>query len=473
MNIKSIEGIDNIDKFLKDIPPTLFNDLSLPINFVDTECRVLVMNQAFLTFLEVELENVIGMKLMDIDSSTRFPIIIETGIPEINQIHRFKSGKIATVDRIPIYDGEKVIGAAGIIVPEDLDENSIEAQIRQSIISKIRPSSVVNVSSLPDEVKAKYSFDSIITRSSLLKHFKKRAQSFAKTNLPVLITGESGVGKELFAHAIHYSSPRGHKPFVSINCAAIPDTLLESELFGYEAGAFTGANKKGKQGKFELADGGTIFLDEIGDLPPAMQSKLLRVLQEHQIEKIGSPHSLEVDVRIITATNIDLLDKINSKEFRSDLYYRINVLNLNIPSLKERREDIPLLIEHFKSDYYMQHGVYKTFSKDVLSILKSYDWPGNIRELKNIVYRLVVLAEEEEITRELVPKNIMATQHTSYTESIDTANYLEMGSLNAIMKEIEIQIIEDAIKLCDSNKSKAAELLGIKRMTLYRKLKKE
>lgn len=469
----ALEKISGIDRFLDDIPPSLFNELTLPINFVDRECRIVVMNEAFANFLDVELDNIIGKKLCTIDSSTRFPIVMETGIPEIGDTHRFISGNISKVDRIPIFEGNKVIGAAGIIIPEDLDENSIEARIRESIINKIRPDRCKISTRLPAGHRAKYTFDNIITSSSILRHYKDRARSFGKTDLAVLIIGESGVGKELFAHAIHNASERRNKPFVSINCAAIPDALLESELFGYEAGSFTGASRSGKKGKFEQANGGTIFLDEIGDLPPMMQSKLLRVLQENQIEKIGSSRSIEVDVRIIAATNIDLLERIEKKEFRSDLYYRINVLNLNIPSLRERQEDIPLLLEHFKSQYYMKNGVLKTFTQDAIDVLSHYDWPGNIRELQNIVYRLIVIAEGEEITRDLIPENILKSHFESYTNQYDTMNYLEKGSLQSIMKEIEVQIIEDTLRLCENNKSKAAELLGIKRMTLYRKLKKD
>ncbi len=465
--------VDPIELLLDELPPSLFNDLSLPINFVDEQSRIVVMNQAFLDFLKVKLDKVVGTKLMDIDNSTRFPIVIETGIPEIAKPHRFCSGVEATVDRIPIFDGDRVIGAVGMIVVDASKKDTIDAQVRNSILNKIRPNRRVPSERLPESLRAVYTFDDIMTKSSLLKHFKSRAESFARTHLPVLITGESGVGKELFAHAIHNASDRCDKPFVSINCAAIPDTLLESELFGYEAGSFTGASKEGKKGKFEIADGGTIFLDEIGDLPPMMQSKLLRVLQENQIEKIGSSQSRRVDVRIIAATNHDLLDKIAAKAFRGDLYYRLNVLNLNIPSLKERQEDVPLLIDHFRLSYYHESGTYRVFHPEALQMMHGYHWPGNIRELKNIVYRSMVIAQEETITPDLLPDAIKESQYRRYTESYDPTDLAVKGSLNAIMKEIELQIIEDTLKACDYNKTKAAELLGIQRMTLYRKLKRD
>lgn len=464
--------INQIDKFFNTIPSSLFNKLPLPINFVDSECRVIVMNEAFLDYLETPLTEVVGKHLAEIDNTTRLPIVLKSGIPEIGQKHVFQNGKESIVDRIPIFDGDEIIGAAGIIVLDDIESLNNAKTIRNSIINSIKTTSRSNIKSTSSNFKAKYTFDDIITQSSLIKHFKSRAHSFAATNLPVLITGESGVGKELFAHAIHNNSNRVSSSFVSINCAAIPETLIESELFGYEAGSFTGANKSGKLGKFELAQGGTIFLDEIGDLPLNMQSKLLRVLQENQIEKIGSSKSIDIDVRIIAATNYDLLKKVEEKKFRADLYYRLNVLNLNIPSLRERPEDIPLLIEHFRSSFHQKNGIYKGFSKEVISTLSNYSWPGNVRELKNIVYRLMVIATGEEVTKASIPVNILENSYKSMANSYNTSELLsEKGSLNNILKEIELKIIEDTLNICDNNKSKAAELLGIKRMTLYRKLK--
>lgn len=463
---------NKIDEFFNSMPASLFNRLPLPINFVDVDCNVIVMNQAFLNFIETPLSEVVGKHLWEIDDTTRLPIVLKTGIPEIGHKHRFANGKEAIVDRIPIFDGDKVIGGAGIIVIDDIETLTSAQNIRNSIINSIKPISNSSNLSNNSNFKARYTFDDIITQSSLLKHFKARAQSFAQTDLPVLITGESGVGKELFAHAIHSSSNRNDQPFVGINCAAIPDTLLESELFGYEGGSFTGANKSGKIGKFELAQYGTIFLDEIGDLPLNMQSKLLRVLQENQIEKIGSNKSLDINVRVIAATNHDLLKKVEEKRFRADLYYRLNVLNLNIPSLRERPEDIPLLIDHFKSCLYQKNSIKKTFSREAISILSTYNWPGNIRELKNIVYRSMVIAVEEEVTKSSIPKDILESNLKNIVNSYDTSDLLsKKGSLNNILKDIELKIIEDTLEICDDNKSKAAEMLGIKRMTLYRKLK--
>lgn len=463
---------ERLNRLLRDLPKSLFDELPLPINVVDENCVVVVMNQAFLDFYGTpNFKDALGKPLQEFDHTTRFPIVLKTGIPEIGHPHQFITGKKAIVDRIPILDGDKVIGGAGIVVLEDVVANENARRIRESIIKAIRPDWQAEMAA-KGTARAKYTFDDIITQSPLIKHFKSRARSFAATDLPVLITGESGVGKELFAQAIHNSSDRKNKSFVSINCAAIPETLLESELFGYESGAFTGANKKGKLGKFELANGGTIFLDEVGDLPLSMQSKILRVLQENQVERVGGNEVKEIDVRVIAATNSDLLKKIKTQEFRSDLYYRLNVLNLNIPSLRDRREDISLLMEHFSSLFFQKSGIYRRFHQDVLNLLENYCWPGNIRELKNIVYRLIVMAESQHITKELIPKDIIDEIIGNMAEVVDTSNLIaSSNTLNSILKKIEVKIIEDTLKICDNNKSKAAEFLGIERMTLYRKLK--
>ncbi|MDF2883795.1 MAG: PspF2, partial [Clostridiaceae bacterium] len=236
--------------------------------------------------------------------------------------------------------------------------------------------------------KAKYKFEDIFTVSDCGKKCIETAKNYSKNDFSVLLTGESGVGKELFAHSIHNESNRKEGPFISVNCAAIPENLIEAELFGYEAGAFTGANKDGRIGKFELANGGTIFLDEIGDLPLSMQAKLLRVLQENEMVRIGGNHIISLDLKVIAATNCNLEEKIKEGNFREDLYYRLNVLNLNIPPLRQRKEDIPLLIDNFITKLYQKCGIYKKFSDESINVLTNYYWPGNIRELKNIVERI-------------------------------------------------------------------------------------
>ncbi len=431
-----------VDKVLKSIPASIFDEIPLPINFVDKDGVIIIMNKAFINYYgDSDLKKYIGQKLSDFDHSTRFPIILKNGIPEIGMKHRFASGKIATVDRIPIIDGGKIIGGAGIIVPDDIENMPQATQIRQSLIQAIRPEWKPTNETRNLVSTSRYSIDDIISQSGVINHFKKRAKSFAAIDLPVLISGESGVGKELFAHSIHELSARAEKPFVSINCSAIPETLLESELFGYESGAFTGASRDGKKGKFELAHGGTIFLDEIGDLPLKMQAKLLRVLQENQIEKIGNPEIIDIDVRVVAATNHNLLDSIKEQQFRSDLYYRLNVLNLNVPPLRDRKEDISLLIEHFRSLFFQKTGIYKEIKKDVFQLLESYHWPGNVRELKNIVFRLMVIAEDDVITKELVPEEIINEIMTGIADNIHVDEIEKPNvTLNYILKDIETKV---------------------------------
>lgn len=458
------ETENKVDKLLKTIPPSIFNRIPLPLNFIDEECRIIVMNQPFLDFIDVSIKDVVGKHISEIDPTVRLPLVLKTGIAEIGKKHKFFNGKEALVDRIPIFDNGKVVGGVGIILLDDI--NILE--MRNSIIHTIDPKIPENLLQI---YRSKYTFDDILSDSPPGKKCKSQAKAYAVTDLPVLITGESGVGKELFAHSIHEFSKRVHGPFVSINCAAIPEHLIESELFGYESGSFTGASKSGKPGKFELADGGTIFLDEIGDLPLGMQSKLLRALQENQIEKIGSTKIISTNVRIIAATNCNLEEKVAKKEFRSDLYYRLNVLNLHIPPLRERPHDIPLLIDHFITTFYQNYGIYKKFPPEVIHILMEYDWPGNIRELKNIVERLAVISPKDEVTNEYIPPYILNCSHKNTAK-----NYLSYsaskGSLNIILEEVEAQIILDTLKSCNYNKSQTADILGIPRMTLYRKLKK-
>jgi transcriptional regulator with PAS, ATPase and Fis domain len=422
------------------------------------------MNQPFLDYIGSSIKDVVGKHLSEVDPTVRLPLVMKTGTPELARKHRFHNGKEALVDRIPIIDEGKVMGGVGIILLDDLTNR----ELRNSIIATINPA--ISESSL-ETFRPKYTFDDILCQSPLGKKCKAQAKSYAVTDLPVLITGESGVGKELFAHSIHDFSNRANKPFVSVNCAAIPESLIESELFGYEGGSFTGANKTGKPGKFEMANGGTIFLDEIGDLPLNMQAKLLRALQESQIEKIGSNKIISTNVRVIAATNCDLEEKVAKKEFRADLYYRLNVLYLRVPPLRERIGDIPLLINHFITLFYQRCGIIKTFPKEIVEILLQYDWPGNIRELRNIVERLAVICSGDEITKDALPSYILEATYKS-TAKLYTSSLPTKSSLNNILEEVETQIIIDTLKSCGYNKSQAADILGIPRMTLYRKLKK-
>lgn len=307
--------------------------------------------------------------------------------------------------------------------------------------------------------------DKIIGSSRVISSLRETLLWIAASPSSVLITGESGTGKELFAQAIHSCGNRAQNRFVKVNCAAIPESLLESELFGYVEGAFTGARKGGRIGKFELADQGTIFLDEIGDMALAMQAKLLRVLQEKEIERIGGDHSIPVDVRVVSATNKDLPALISQGLFRSDLFYRLNVIHLHIPPLRERKEDIPLLADYFVKQLNEKLGL-KIHSIDdkAMALLMRYNWPGNIRELSNVIETAMNFCRSNTLTSEALPSYILHYQPTVSGRSECT---LKTGLLAT-----EYRQLRDALRASRGNRQKAAKLLGISRTTLYRLMKK-
>lgn len=312
-------------------------------------------------------------------------------------------------------------------------------------------------------------FDDILGRSDAIMEVKSRAKKVARGNATILLLGESGTGKEFFARAIHYSSPRAGGPFITVNCGAIPDTLLESELFGYEGGAFTGARKEGKAGKFELADGGTIFLDEIGDLPLHLQVKLLHVLQRKQVERVGGNKILPVDVRVIAATNKDLERMMQEGEFRTDLYFRLNVIPIFIPPLRERREDIDVLVSHFIARHSALVGKeIRGVSPTVREVFYCYDWPGNVRELENVIEYAVNLESESIITIDSIPPRLRNVK-------VD----LPVGEdvhrpLKSLVRMTEAQVLReylDRYGLTVEGKLHVARALGISQATLYRKLR--
>ncbi len=311
-------------------------------------------------------------------------------------------------------------------------------------------------------------FEDIIGASRALLEVKTQAKKIAASNSTVLIVGESGTGKEVFARAIHSASPFSHKPFVAINCGAIPEALLESELFGYEEGAFTGARRGGKPGKFELANGGTIFLDEIGNMSLYLQAKLLRVLQERQIERVGGTKVIPVDIRVIAATNSDLNEMVQKGRFREDLYYRLNVIPLVIPPLRERREDIPLLLGHYMKRYAkLLNKDIQGFAKEALRACTSYTWPGNVRELVNVVEYAINLEESHLITPDSLPPRLKdgTKKRGSFAPSspIPTLEQLEKEAIARALEEFGWS---------EEGKSRAAQALGISRATIYRKIQR-
>ena len=324
---------------------------------------------------------------------------------------------------------------------------------------------------LKRELRQRHPFNNIVGTSPAIKKIYDTIEKVADTDGTILINGASGTGKELIARAIHYHSSRGEKPLVVINCGAIPQELLESELFGHEKGAFTGAYKK-RIGRFEMADGGTIFLDEIGEMSPALQVKLLRVLQEQQFERVGGTQTINVDVRIIAATNRNLMTAINKGKFREDLFYRLNVVPIKVPPLKQRTSDIPLLIDHFLKKFQKGNkGSIRGFSQAAMETLLQYGWPGNVRELENVVKRLTILCDHEVIGFEDLPDYIQ--QSSRSIPSLEEISLNTHRNLDEAVNDYEKRLILEALEKSDWVKSKAAKLLHIKRTTLVEKIKKK
>ena len=286
---------------------------------------------------------------------------------------------------------------------------------------------------------------------------------------PVLILGESGTGKELLAHSIHNLSPRRNKPLVSINCSAIPENLMESELFGYEEGAFTGSKKGGKRGNIDHANGGTLFLDEIGDMPVAMQAKLLRFLQEKEFERVGGLDSVRVDIRVLAATNKNLPQMVQERTFREDLYYRLNVFTITLPPLRERKIDIFLMVEHFNTYYGKKYNKTVEFSSACLRRFVEYEWPGNVRELKNVVEHSVLLAETPVVSEDHLPSYF--PQPSAQVPPSAEEESVVPQSLDMRLKQVEKQAILDALQASGYNKTKAMQLLDMSRRTFYKRLK--
>jgi len=322
------------------------------------------------------------------------------------------------------------------------------------------------LSALRREVSEKYSLGNIIFNSSCMREVISLADVVSKSEATILLRGESGTGKDLIARYIHANSPRAQGPFIKIHCGALPETLVESELFGYEKGAFTGAAAR-KQGKIELAKGGTLFLDEIGEISPGVQVKLLRLLQDREFERLGGNETLKTDARIIAATNKNLEEAMALKEFREDLFYRLNVIPIQLPPLRERKEDLPLLVEFFVGHFCKELGrPVMTVSEDTMSILKSYDWPGNVRELENAIERAVILTSGSQITPQVLPQSINKYKNTSAEIFSSTGE----RPLKDVMVDIEKQIIKKVLQETGGNRSKTAKRLGISRRALQYKL---
>ncbi|MCM3740424.1 sigma 54-interacting transcriptional regulator [Oceanobacillus luteolus] len=425
---------------------------------VDRDGIITHLNNSYCQFLEVKKEDAIGKHVTDVIENSRMHIVAETGKEEIAQLQYIR-GNHMVANRIPVRANGKVIGAVGTVLFRDTKEwVEMNSHIKNLLleIEQYRKQ-------LKEQHGLTYSLHDIVGSSEKINSIKNTIKKVSPGDVSVLIRGESGTGKELFAHSIHHLSERHNKPFVKVNCGAIPENLIESELFGYKEGAFTDAKKGGKPGKFQLADGGTIFLDEIGDMPLNAQVKLLRVLQEGEVEPIGALRPEKVDVRVITATNQPLEQLIKENRFREDLFYRINVIQVVIPPLRERVEDIRVLANYILNKVTKRTGKrVSEIDPQVMELFMQYRWPGNVRELENTIESAVHLANSTTITIDDLPNHL---QQESFYD-------IENHTLKEIIQRTEKQVIERVLHKVDGDKTKAATLLGIGKSSLYEKLKK-
>jgi Nif-specific regulatory protein len=410
------------------------------------------------------------------------PVVVPRVSKEPDFLHRAsKRAELAREELsfvcVPILENRKAIGALSVDLrfkPERDFESSakfmgvVASMIAQAIkvqraVEEERHRLLDENTHLRQELRERYDFSNIIGTSGPVRQMYEQVAQVAKTNTTVLIRGESGTGKELIAHAIHYNSLRAKKPFVKVSCAALPDSLIESELFGYEKGAFTGAQTR-KKGRFEMAEGGTLFLDEIGDINLATQVKLLRVLQEREFERLGGTETTKVNVRLIAATNKDMEKAIAGGQFREDLYYRLNVFTIFVPTLRERRADMLLLADHFVEKFSREHGKrIKRISTPAIDLLMSYHWPGNVRELENVLERSLLVCDGEVIHAHHLPPSLQTAESTGTVTRV---------SMSEAVGAYEKDLIQDALKTTRGNRAKAARLLDTTERVFNYKVRK-
>lgn len=427
---------------------------------VDELAKILFINRPYAHFLGIKREECYGCNVVDIIENTRMHFVIENGQEELSKLQEVR-GRHMIANRYPIYQAGKVIGAIGFVLYHDTHAwRQMNTQIK-ALVSEL---DFYRRALDKEQTGAYYHINDLIGRSPLIKAVNEKIKKVAGGDASVLIRGESGTGKELYAHALHLLSERSKAPFVKINCAAIPENLLESELFGYADGAFTGAKKGGKQGKFQLADKGTLFLDEVGDMPLTMQAKLLRVLQDREIEAVGSNRLVKIDVRLVTATHQPLEKLVEAGEFREDLYYRIHVVSVDLPPLRDRREDIPALAEHFLSRLANRTGRRAPkLTADALTRMLEYAWPGNVREMENAIESAFYLSQGSKISLQALP--------SALTTGVEVVEFTaEEGTLKERLALAEKEILEQTLITCKGNRQQAAKMLGIGKTTIYDKL---
>lgn len=452
--------------YYRNIPPELLEAL------LDNphESQILVDSQGIVryigpsdeAFYKVSRKEAIGRHIRELNPRSELVRVLQTGRAEIGVLFRL-GDKDRIIARIPLRDRMgNIVGAVGKLMfwnPEKVKELVRKVEVLQSRLDYYEKE-------LQQAYRSHYSLEEVVGESAPIQEAKQIAVQAAASDLPVLIVGETGTGKEIFAHAIHQLSSRHARPLVRVNCAAIPAELFESELFGYEAGAFTGASPKGKPGKFELADRSTIFLDEVGELPLPLQAKLLRVLQDVEVERIGSAKTVKLDFRVIAATNRDLKDMMTKRLFREDLYYRLNIFLLKTPPLRAIRSDIPRLAYHLLSFIPNRGTSVRRIDPEAMTRLTAYDWPGNVRELRNILERASSVAGEGSILEEHLPMEIRDDG------GMRPALEQTVRPLAEEKETAERRAIRRALEITGGNRTEAARLLGIHRTGLYQKMRR-
>ncbi|WP_175639231.1 sigma-54 interaction domain-containing protein [Metabacillus schmidteae] len=430
---------------------------------IDSKEIVRLINPEYSRITGVDPKDIIGKPLRDVRPKAQLVETLKDGKERIG-VYRKEGIVEYVVDMAPILLNDEIIGAVSICKGlTEVHKLSKELEKNKQKLSQLKER-------MGTLYQAKYTFDQIIGTEGGLKDAAYLGQKAAKSNLPVLIVGESGTGKELFAQAIHNASPRADRPFIPVNCASIPASLIESELFGYAEGTFTSAKKGGKLGLFEIANSGTIFLDEIGELSYDLQAKLLRVLQENTLRRVGEARERQIDVRVIAATNRDLHQLIEKKRFREDLYYRLNVLHLEILPLRERKQDIPYIVEFILNKHAVHSEREQSYelNESTLAILQAYDWVGNVRELKNTIDFAVCMTDTNEILPEHLPSNL-------HSDMMHIPNKQTSHLLKQAVEKTERNVIIDVLKKHGSDledKKKVAKVLGVSLATLYNKMKK-
>jgi transcriptional regulator with PAS, ATPase and Fis domain len=457
----------------------LFANASEGMLLVDRDARVVWINDQYKRFLPAlgyaKVEDFVGHPVSSVVQNTQMHRVIQSGKPILIDLLTNKAGTFV-VSRIPLRDeGGAVIGALGIVL-FDHPETTLQPLIHKFAALERELDDARR--ELASQRRTKYTLASFVGSSPAAVEVKRQARRAALSSSPVLLLGETGTGKELLAHAIHAASGRAREPFVSVNIAAVPDTLLEAEFFGVAPGAYTGADRKGRDGKFKLADGGTLFLDEIGDMPPSLQPKLLRALQEGEIEPLGSNKVIRFDARVIAATSRDLGALVREGRFREDLYYRLNVLPVRVPPLRERREDIPALVEVLAEDIAQRNGTSPfDLSSDAMAMLAAQSWRGNIRELRNLLEQAAMRSDSQHIEEDQLVEVLREAGIERIPPAPPPRGAAEEARPRDVLRpladqvaELEREAIQAALAATNGNKLAAAKLLGISRAKLYERL---